>query len=238
MSERKRTVAQTSIVGRRQTTIGGKGPGWFREPRRHHEAALKGWKGRNRGNGTQATPFRYGEASARMPMEIKRPEPEKIPFERRYDQLVAPQSDAALPGYFADGGSKYTSREGTAPKMEDWEIENGFIVSGPAYETHRRGKNWMATIEPDPTAPGGLKRNFIDRGNGKYLYRNSLEVGDVYEVGADYYSGGGSKRANREYGVVIEDRGRTIKTLRFKDPDDAIRFSREMKKAREWSERN
>ena len=35
-------------------------------------------------------------------------------------------------------------------------IEDGAMVEAPIYEAHSRGKNWMATIEADPAAPGGL----------------------------------------------------------------------------------
>jgi len=46
------------------------------------------------------------------------------------------------------------------------------MISAPVYESHKRGKNWMAIITPDPTAPGGLARTFVPRGRGEYyIYR-------------------------------------------------------------------
>lgn len=82
-------------------------------------------------------------------------------------------------------------------------IEDGALVEVPCYEKHIRSKNWLATISPDPSAPGGLSRSFQDRGRGRYYYLvGGLSVGDAVEFGADYYTGSGSKRATRRYGVV------------------------------------
>mgnify|MGYP000861538848 CR=1 FL=1 len=84
-------------------------------------------------------------------------------------------------------------------------VELGAMLEVPVYETHKRGKNWMATIQKDPNSPGGLKREFFDRAKGDYFYMvNSLQVGQAVEFGADYYSGAGNRSTNRFFGVVSE----------------------------------
>ncbi len=227
---------QTSIVGRKQTRLSENGSGWWKEPRRHREAALRGQR-RAASDGQQVKPEkieRFSRASAaRSTSAATRPEP--TPAKDRYADLRAPPSSAELPK-FVDGWPKKDGRD--VPHIERWDSEDGFIVAGPAYENHKRGRNWLATIDTDPTAPGGLKRDFVDRGKGRYMYRNQLDVGDAFEVGADYYTGGGSKNSNREYGVIIEKHGGTVQVLRFKEPEDAIKFSREMRSAIKWAESN
>lgn len=82
-------------------------------------------------------------------------------------------------------------------------IEDGAMVEAPIYEAHSRGKNWMATIEADPAAPGGLAREFVKSGRGRYLYIVGPEaVGKAVEIAADYTSSGGKRRPKRWYGVV------------------------------------
>ena len=83
-------------------------------------------------------------------------------------------------------------------------VELNALTECPCYESHKRGKNWAATIRLDPASPGGLSRDFWPRAHGEYYYLlpKSLRVGDAVEFGADYYSSGGRKNANRWYGVV------------------------------------
>ena len=87
--------------------------------------------------------------------------------------------------------------------IETYKIEDGAMVEAPVYETHQRGKNWMATIEADPAAPGGLAREFVKSGRGRYLYIVGPEVvGKAVEIAADYTSSGGKRHPKRWYGVV------------------------------------
>ena len=81
-------------------------------------------------------------------------------------------------------------------------VRDGAMLSAPVYEGHKRGKNWMATIAPDPTAPGGVARTFVPRGRGEYYYIVSADlVGQPVEF-ADYFSAGGKRHPKRWYGVV------------------------------------
>ena len=94
---------------------------------------------------------------------------------------------------------------------ETYKIEDGAMVEAPVYETHQRGKNWMATIEADPAAPGGLAREFVKSGRGRYLYIVGPEiVGKAVEIAADYTSSGGKRHPKRWYGVVRSVTGSEI----------------------------
>ncbi len=85
------------------------------------------------------------------------------------------------------------------------EIEEGALAEVPSkcWESHSRGKNWLAVIAKDPSAPGGLRRAFQEKAKGNYYYHVAgLSVADAVEFGADYYSGRGRKSPTRWYGVV------------------------------------
>jgi hypothetical protein len=82
-------------------------------------------------------------------------------------------------------------------------IEDGAMIDAPVYEHHRRGKNWMAIITANPTAPGGLARQFVEHVGGRYYYIVSPDlVGKPVEFGADYYSASENRSPKRWYGVV------------------------------------
>jgi hypothetical protein len=94
------------------------------------------------------------------------------------------------------------------------DVDMGAMTSSPVYCNHSRGRNWLARVATDPTAPGGLARIFqkAARGNGHYYLVDGLGVGDAVEFGADYYSCRGFPDRRRWYGVVISisDTGLTI----------------------------
>lgn len=72
------------------------------------------------------------------------------------------------------------------------------------FETHKRGKNWVAIVTSNKTCPGGLEREFLDHGSkGWYKIPDAIKVGDVLEFGGDYYSGSGHKNPSREYVKVL-----------------------------------
>ena len=81
-------------------------------------------------------------------------------------------------------------------------IEDG-CVENLDYETHKRGKNWIATVKPDRGAPGGLDRFFWVHGSGRWYKAPSLAAGDVIEMGGDYYTGRGIKKTDRRYILVV-----------------------------------
>lgn len=89
-------------------------------------------------------------------------------------------------------------------KVWDLPIIDGAILKGNIpFETHKRGKNWLAVISRDPKSPGGISRSFMERGHGEYAYiAENIPVGSALECGADYYSGGGNPSRNRTYWLL------------------------------------
>jgi hypothetical protein len=85
------------------------------------------------------------------------------------------------------------------------ELLQGYVdQSEVAWENHRRGKNWAATVRFDPAAPNSLARDFWKRGSGSYVaVPASLAVGEILEFGADYYTCGGHRHGCREYHRVL-----------------------------------
>lgn len=85
-------------------------------------------------------------------------------------------------------------------------IVNRGIVETPNWDSHPRSKNWAAVLTPDPTAPGGFKREWWSRGRGQFLYiiPAGLKKGDIVEFGGDYVQWSGRKRPDRWVGVVVE----------------------------------
>ena len=79
------------------------------------------------------------------------------------------------------------------------ELLQGYVdQSEVAYEKHKRGRNWVATVRFDPAAPNSLARAFWKRGSGSYVaVPASLAVGEVLEFGADYYSCGGNRHGRQ-----------------------------------------
>jgi hypothetical protein len=118
----------------------------------------------------------------------------------------------------------------TPEKIEEYSVEQGYLTDAPIYEPHKRGKNWLAVIELDPDSPGGLMREFMKRGRGEDYYYSvkELEVGDVVEFGADYYSSGGHKSPRRVYAVVLDIKSNSLKLAEFGDKyRDAFKYAEE-----------
>lgn len=110
-----------------------------------------------------------------------------------------------------------------APAVLTLRVENGALLDAPAWESHPRGRNWLAIIRPDPQAPGGLGRTFLKRAHGKYLYHLAgLRTGQPVECGADYYSGGGNPTRRRVYGVIESVTPDAVVWHTYATPDAAI----------------
>jgi len=106
-------------------------------------------------------------------------------------------------------------------------VSDGAMLSAPVYEGHKRGKNWMAIITPDPAAPGGVARTFVPRGRGEYYYIVSTDlVGQPVEFGADYFSAGGKRYPKRWYGVVRALTGEEIRIEQYETAAQAIAATR------------
>lgn len=101
------------------------------------------------------------------------------------------------------------------------------MVEAPVYETHQRGKNWMATIAADPAAPGGLAREFVKNGRGRYYYIvDASLVGKAVEIAGDYTTGSGSRRRTRWYGVVRSISDTEIAIEQYETSAEAIKAAR------------
>lgn len=112
--------------------------------------------------------------------------------------------------------------------MYTFAIEENALVEVPCFESHQRGKNWLAVISSDPSAPGGLHREFQPRGHGGYYYLVSgLKVGQPIEFGADYYSGSGRKSSLRFYGVITALTEQSLSVEKTDTGKQAIKMSRE-----------
>lgn len=70
-----------------------------------------------------------------------------------------------------------------------------------AFESHKRGRNWLALLKGKNAA--NMDRDFLKL-SGRLVDYQSIEVGDPFEVGADYYTGSGNPHRCRHYGVAIE----------------------------------
>lgn len=101
--------------------------------------------------------------------------------------------------------------------------DHGALTQAPIYEQHKRGKNWLAIIDINPTKPGGLDRKFVSNANGEYLFMISeLKEGQAIEFGADYYSGKGRKSPKRFYGVIRRITENTMEIEKFKTGKEAV----------------
>lgn len=115
--------------------------------------------------------------------------------------------------------------------FEKIKVEQSHMMDAPIFETHNRGKNWLAVIEKDPKAPGGLGRKFKDKGKGDFYYSISgLKPGDAVEFGADYYSGSGRKNSRRWYGIVFGVDKDEIMFIKSKDANEAISNAKKFEK--------
>lgn len=112
-----------------------------------------------------------------------------------------------------------------------YSIELGALKGVPAWESHKRGRNWFAKITKDPACPGGLRRDFFERAGGEFYYllrTHSLTPGEVVEFGADYYSTGGNPYRDRTYGVVIAITEELLELAEYAKPQEAFAAAKEI----------
>lgn len=131
---------------------------------------------------------------------------------------VAEQAVAELPTPLVEGNA-----------VRGYQIEDGALVTAPVWEDNKRGKNWLAVIHADPSAPGGLGRSFVVNGRGRYMYvvRN-LKVGQAIEFAGDYYGGSGRKTPNRWYGVIRAIEADRLVCEKCENSKEAIALGRQM----------
>ena len=84
------------------------------------------------------------------------------------------------------------------------------VIEQANYESHKRGKNWVATVERNLQSIGGLDRDFWER-RGRYAtVPDDLVPGQWIEMGGDYYSGGGNPTRDRKYFRVVAISGEAL----------------------------
>ena len=108
-------------------------------------------------------------------------------------------------------------------------VANGALLDIPVHEKSKRGKNWMAVIDIDPTMPGGLARRWINRGRGDcYYVIDQLALFDAVEIAADFTNYNGSKTfPTRWFGVVVARTDDYIIVEEFKRGVDAVLAAKE-----------
>lgn len=110
-----------------------------------------------------------------------------------------------------------TDEDGNVLNVRSFQVVGGALVDAPVYETHRRGRNWMAKIQPNADAPGGWDRSFARTGRGedmKYIIADIFS-NDVLEFGADYVTSLGKKKALRSYAVVVSVTSDELRVVLF-----------------------
>jgi hypothetical protein len=77
-------------------------------------------------------------------------------------------------------------------------------IDNDLYESHQRGKNWIAYVVPDRRATGGLRRQFWRRTSDTwYTFPRPPQPGDVIEIAGDYYGCNGKPQHDRRYVLVV-----------------------------------
>ena len=93
------------------------------------------------------------------------------------------------------------------------------------HEPHKRGTNWLATVESDMKSPGGLSRDWWEKvsGNPEYYEMPDLSPGMYVEMAGDYRTAGGRKTECRSYFQIISVGGETISVTAI-DKDDVGKY--------------
>lgn len=83
-------------------------------------------------------------------------------------------------------------------------IDQYHVVEPPLWGDAPRSKNWLAVVDEDPQAPGGVRRRWCARGKGRFRYSIvDLLPDDLIEFGADYVSSGGHRYRDRWCATVV-----------------------------------
>lgn len=82
--------------------------------------------------------------------------------------------------------------------MEKLTVADGCIRQ-PNFNSHRRAKNWVATVKRNLKAAGGLDRIFWGHRGEWAFVPEDIVPGTIIECGGDYYTGSGHKCPDRIY---------------------------------------
>lgn len=84
---------------------------------------------------------------------------------------------------------------------------------------HRKAKNWVATVQQDLQAQGGLHRDFWKRNGPTATVPDTLGPGMYIEMAGDYYTKPGTPEYHRIYVRVIEITEKHIEVVEVKRKD-------------------
>ncbi len=99
-------------------------------------------------------------------------------------------------------------------EMKVVKINESYVIENTPYESHRRGKNYASKITGlDPKYI--FARTFLNKGgeHGQYILSTKPIAGDVFEIQAIYYSGGGNPSHNQGSGFYELQTDGTFKPL-------------------------
>jgi hypothetical protein len=91
-------------------------------------------------------------------------------------------------------------------------IEDGTISNiSHTFGAFGRVKNWIAVVEKDYSAPGGLRREFFKRGPlDRFFVPAEMNPGQWLEFGGDRVSGSGKRKHKRAYREVVAAHGNEL----------------------------
>jgi hypothetical protein len=96
-------------------------------------------------------------------------------------------------------------------------------IETPIYETHKRGRNWVAILRGKNAA--NLERDFLPMVGGTVVV-SRVALGSALEFGADYISSGGIRHPCREYYVVVGGEAYELIVEQYDTAAKAIRAAR------------
>jgi hypothetical protein len=165
--------------------------------------------------------------------------PARLPNEEERAALEAKEAAAKAAAEAKRAASEAAERAKWEPRK--FKVMGGALVEFPVYETHKRGRNWVALARYNPVIAGGIDRFWFNRGAGKvitaFIVPSDLGVDDVVEFGGDYVSGSGSRSPDRWYGVVEEITASHLTLKPCKDATAAFLLSAERKTLKESTAR-
>jgi hypothetical protein len=85
-------------------------------------------------------------------------------------------------------------------------IADFYVTAPPVWEPkYPNGRNWLAILTENPEVAGGIGREWIERGKGRFKYNVTRVIeGDLIEFGADYMYSSGRRIPSRWCGEVVE----------------------------------
>lgn len=102
-------------------------------------------------------------------------------------------------------------------------VLDGRSISNPAYESHKRGRNWAAVVSGKNAA--NFERRFLST-RGETVDLEPVRAGDVLEFGGDYITGGGRRVPDRRWFHVHQIDDELIKFVRYPTMAKALKAAR------------